>query len=330
MSKILLLGAPGNISESTIELLAEQKHELFAITNFEGDLSYYDGKVTFFRGNRDLKVDLEHAKNVSQAEIVIDYSCFTAEQAQLAVEIFQDEVKQYVFLSTVDVYGYPLSQLPMPESGKWNAPNCDYAANKAICEEIFKNPGIAHLPLTIVRPAYSMGKGFLLTALSRSGGYSLIPRLLAGKPIFSPGDGTALIHAGSAYHTGRMIACIAGDERCIGEDFTLAHDFVLTYDNYISMVAELLNATPNFVHIPSDFVYESGLPGIEDVLLNDLTRHNVFFDNSKFRKFFPDFKWDKPLQETMKEFITANQGKFEDLSTPSFEDKLISAYQNKR
>ncbi|MBC8610732.1 hypothetical protein H8702_06290 [Massilimaliae timonensis] len=48
MSRILLLGAPGNISASTIDLLTEQHHSIFALTNFQGDLSDYQQKVTFF------------------------------------------------------------------------------------------------------------------------------------------------------------------------------------------------------------------------------------------------------------------------------------------
>lgn len=326
MSRILLLGAPGNISASTIDLLTEQHHSIFVLTNFQGDLSDYQQKVTFFHGDRNETNDLIYARDNSKAEIVIDYSCFMPEQAESAVKAFSQMVVQYIFVSTVDVYGYPLSQLPMPEDGKRNAPNCPYAANKAKCEEIFQRPGTEVLPLTIVRPAYSMGNRFLLTALSRDGGYTLIPRLRAGKPVFSPGDGTALIHAGNAYNTGRMIAQIAGDTRCIGEDFTLANDTVTSYDDYIKITADHLNAKPQFVHIPTDFVYESNLPGTEDILLNDLTRYNVYFDISKFRRFFPDFKWKKSLSESIREFIQYNEDNFKDVDTFSFEDQIIEKY----
>ncbi|WP_077533388.1 NAD-dependent epimerase/dehydratase family protein [Massiliimalia massiliensis] len=329
MSRILMLGAPGNISASSIEALSAEHHAICALTHPKKDLDSYGGKVTFYFGDRDNPADLAAAREQAKADIVIDYSCFRPEQAELAVKTFCDTVKQYIFVSTVDVYGYPLSQLPMPENGSWNAPNCEYAANKVLCEEIFQKPGSQRLPLTIVRPAYSMGNKFLLTALSREGGYSLVPRLRAGKPLFSPGDGTALIHAGNAYNCGKMIARIAGDTRCIGEDFTLAHETVSTYDDYIRIVAGQLKTKPSFVHIPSDFVYCCNLPGTEDVLLNDLTRHNVYFDISKFKRFFPDFRWEKSMQESVAEFIAYNEGKYDDLSLPSYEDKLIEAYQNK-
>lgn len=326
MSNVLFIGAPGNISASTIQDLSEQGHSLFALTHYKTNLKPYEDKVTFFFGDRDCMDDLTHARDTAKAEIVIDFSCFLPEQAQMAVDVFQSTVEQYIFVSTVDVYGYPLSQLPMPENGSWNAPNCSYAANKVQCEMVFRNVGQEKLPLTIVRPAYSMGNRFLLTALSRGGGYTLIPRLRQGKPIFSPGDGTALIHAGNGFNTGRMIACIAGDSRCVGEDFTLAHDKIGSYDDYITLVADLLGVKPNFVHIPTDFVYAQKLDGIDTVLLNDLTRYNVYFDISKFRRFFPEFQWTKSLRQSMKEYIEFNEGNWKEPSSLDLEDQLIRTY----
>ncbi len=329
MSKILLIGAPGNISTSAIEDLFQKGHSIFALTTHTKNLDKFKGKVEFISGNRNDAQSLEKAKELAKPEIVVDFCCFNVEQAKISSQIFANCLKQYIFVSTVDVYGYPLSQIPMPENGKWNKPNCDYAANKVLCEEHFKSLGNEKLPLTIVRPAYSMGAGFLLTALSRDGGYSLIPRLLLGKELFSPDDGQALIHVSTGYNAGKMLACMVGDLRCIGEDFTIAHNEITKYDQYIGYVAELLGCSANFVHIPSDFVYSSNLENLDQVLLSDLTRYNVYFDIGKFKEFYPNFKWEKSLKETMQEFIDANKDNFADISKSSFEDEIIELYKNR-
>ena len=50
------------------------------------------------------------------------------------------------------------------------------------------------------------------------------------------------------------------------------------------------------------------------------------FDISKFRRFFPDFKWKKSLSESIREFIQYNEDNFKDVDTFSFEDQIIEKY----
>ncbi len=160
MQKVMVIGGPGNISSSTIQELVNKGFGvgLFSFPNSPFD--EVDKRVKIFPGDRNQPDQLENAFKDFCPEVVLDLACFLPEQATSAVKMAVGKVSQYLFASTVDVYGYPLTRLPMREHDPWQPGTLSqYAANKRTCESIFH----AHqhpekFPLTIVRPAYSFGR----------------------------------------------------------------------------------------------------------------------------------------------------------------------------
>ena len=328
MKKALFIGGPGNISTSTVKELLEQNWEVGVFTLPESPDKGLEGKVRFFRGNRNKPEELDAAITQFNPEVVLDFVCFTPKQATQIVDLTYGRIKQFIFVSTCDVYGYPLSRLPMEEDDPWNLPNCKYASDKRGCEDIFWKKfkeDKKKFPLTVARPSYSMGETFVITAFSRGGGKYLIPRLRAGMPILVPGDGTTLIHPSVAYNTGRMIAQFTGVKECIGKSYTCGQDTFMTHDDYIKLFAKVLGVEPNIVHIPTDLLYSLDSDEVKDSILNDLTRHNVAFSMANFKKDFPNFKWNMPLEEIAKQYIQWNDenGTFADIGEEIYEDKVI-------
>jgi len=123
-----------------------------------------------------------------------------------------------------------------------------------------------------------MGPRFALTAVSRNGGRTLVPRLRKSLPVISPDDGQHLLHAGTARDAGRMIARLVLDPKCLGRDYTVASPAAITYDGYLGLFAEALDVNPRIVHIPTEKIYEfSDYTIYEENLLYDLTSHDVSF-----------------------------------------------------
>jgi nucleoside-diphosphate-sugar epimerase len=259
-------------------------------------------------------------------DAVIDFICYRPEQAQAVAPLMQGRVGQYIFVSTVDVYGYPLARLPQRESDTWNAPNCDYAANKRACEDIFR--AAAGLPLTIVRPAYSFGPPFVLTFNSRSEGRYLIVRLRNHMPILVPGDGTTLMHVSSARNTGRMIARVVGAGPALGCDYTVGHPTFMTQHEYVQLFARAVGAEPQWVHIPSDLILNS--PGTENSLLRVLTGFNVAFSVERFAGHYPDFQWSYSLEQAAHDYVDFHDraGDFPLPGEEILDDRLIRAWRH--
>ena len=283
MEKILIIGGPGNISTSCISTLVEQNYQVAVLTlpisfrkNANGTVKFsifstYEGvempesflsnnklssKIKFYFGDRNKPEIIRAVVDEFKPDFIADFVCFESEQARELTDIIYGKVTHFVFVSTVDVYGYPLSRIPMRETDAFNEPVSDYAKKKRACEDIFKNKfHEKKFPLTIVRPAYSFGPTFMLSFLSRviEGKY-LIPRLRRKMPVIVPSDGKALFHFGSAYNAGRIIAQILKSENTISNSYNCAHEEIYTQDDYIKLISSVIGIEPNIVHIPAEYL----------------------------------------------------------------------------
>jgi nucleoside-diphosphate-sugar epimerase len=304
MKKVLFIGGPANISGHCATALTEMG---FDVSIFTRSLSRDDAgaapKCRLYYGDRMDADSLSVVVREVKPDAVVDFCCFKPAELKPALHALPGTLAQYIFISTVDVYGYPLSHLPMRESDPLRAPNCRYAADKRACEQMLRQSTFSPI-VTIARPSYSMGPRFAITALTRNGGKTLVPRLRAGLPVLSPDDGQRLLHAGTAGDAGRMIAQMVLASRCLGQDYTVASPAAITYDQYLGLFAEALNVKPNIIHVPTEKIYElSDYTIYEENLLYDLTSHHISFSVDKFRSHFPNFEWTCPVGEAVKEFI---------------------------
>ena len=305
MNRVLFIGGPANISGSCAAALADKGLE---VSIFTRSLSRDDAGVAprcrIYIGDRMDARALGEAIRISQPEAVVDFCCFKPGELEALLRLLPKSLHQYMLISTVDVYGYPLSRLPMRETDPMRAPNCRYAADKRACEQMIRQGPLASAS-TIVRPAYSMGPRFALSALSRNGGRTLVPRLRANLPVISPDDGQNLLHAGTGRDAGRMIARMVLDPRCLGRDYTVASPGAISYDEYLGLFAEALGVELHIVHIPTDKIYEiSDYTIFEENLLYDLTSHDTSFSVDRFRDDFPDFECIWPVRDAIREYIS--------------------------
>lgn len=329
MGKVLFIGGPGNISTSALERVLERGHEAAVFTLPNTPTLGYEKRVKFYFGDRNKPTEIERVVGEFRPELAADFCCFTPAQAEGLAGVLRDKVQKLVFVSTVDVYGYPPKRVPLRESDPWSRTVSQYAADKLKCERIFGaeyNRGA--LPLAVVRPSYSFGPPFVLNFFSRKGGLELLSRLRAGRPVVVPGDGQTFIHPGSAFNTGRMIAEIILEPAAIGHDFTCAHPSFMTADDYYRLFARALGVEPVLVHVPKDLLLPLEMKVIPDNLLSELTQFHVAFSVEKFRSFFPDFAWTKSLEQAAREYVEYHdaRGNIPKVGE-GYEDRILAAWE---
>lgn len=329
--RILFLGGPGNISESAIRRFLAKGFPVAAVKRTQDRLIGTAPGLSLYYGNRNERDFLRRVLDEFRPDITVDCTCFEMEQARTAAAAVRESLcRRFIFISTADVYGYPLSRLPMRESDPWRQSLGEYALKKKEIEFFYREAFREGKPyLTIVRPAYSLGKTFALTSFERDRGAFLVTRLRQGLPVYSPGDGTTLIDASAAYNTGMMLARICESDATIGEDYNCGHDRATTYDEYIQAFADAAGVRPNIVHIPTDFMLSLGRKEVEDSILEELAQHNLYFSVEKFRRQFPDFVWEYSLTDAVKDFIAYQEaaGGFEGTEKPMFEDRVVQLWQ---
>ena len=280
----MLIGGPGNISTSCVEELLARNNEVAVFTLPESPDLGLSGKVRFYRGNRNEAAEIAKAFADFKPDTLADFVCFTPAQASALAPVIRGKLKKFLFVSTCDTYGYPLSRIPMSESDPFVKPVSQYALDKLTCEQIFQaEHAKGSLPLAILRPSYSFGPAFVLNIFSRKGGLELISRLRARRPLVLPGDGQTFIHPGSAFNTGRMAAEIILDPRSVGESFTGGHETFMTHEQYYRLFAGVLGVEPVFVHIPKDLLLPLEMKIIPDNLLSELSQFHIAFSEDKFK-----------------------------------------------
>jgi nucleoside-diphosphate-sugar epimerase len=223
-------------------------------------------------------------------DIVIDFACFTEDQAEGLLAALLPGCRQLIFVSTVDVYGLPLARLPMPEAAPWTSPGSAYALAKRAVEARLKaalEPSGA--ALTIVRPTYSLGETFLISLFDRSAA-ELVARLRTGAPILLPDGGCRLIHPSDARDTGAMVALAAGAEAAFGRDYTVGTPrAAMSQKAYLETIARALNVRPRFREVAAQ---ELELQGVLDPgsLWCELTCHDLAYDLSHALADLPGFR----------------------------------------
>lgn len=330
-TSVLFLGGPGNISDSTIGYFLQKGVPVAAIKRTQGSLMGYEGKIRMYYGDRNQLEVLLHALRDFQPDILIDCTCFDlAQAATVACALRIAPVRRFLFISTADVYGYPLSRLPMGEADSWRTPNDDYAEKKKAIEAFYREAlAGTTVGYTIIRPGYSLGKTFCMGAFGRDRGIHMIARIRQGLPVYSPGDGTTLIDAGAAYNTGRMIARICEDNGTIGEDYNCANNQAITYDEYLLSFGEALGKPVHIVHIPTDFMFSLGRREVAESPLGSLTQFHLYFSVEKFRRRFPDFCWEYSIADAVRDYAAYQEslGNFKAVDELRFEDRIIPLWQ---
>lgn len=328
MNRILFVGGPGNISTSAIRKVLDRNWKVGIFTLPASPAEGLETRVEFFRGNRDSLADYKAAFDAFKPDVVLDVCCFKPDQARTALEAVSGRLSQYILFSTVDIYGYPLSRIPMRETDPLVPPISPYASDKRECETIFRAAHDAgKVPLTVVRPSYSFGPAFVLNLFSRAGGRLLVPRIRAGLPVLVPGDGTTLIHPGSARNTGLMAAELVGSDRAIGKSYNLAHEHAITQDDYYRLFGRAVGVEPKLVHVPSELLLPHEMKLIPDNLLSELTRFNICFSVDAFLRDFPVFKYEWSLDEAARDYVRFHDAAGDWLPAgPSYEDRIAAAW----
>ena len=128
----------------------------------------------------------------------------------------------------------------------------------------------------------------------------------------------------------RGLVGLLGQSAAIGQAFHITSDEALTWDRIYRTVADAAGVRePRFVHIASDFI-AACLPESEGGLLGDKA-NSIVFDNSKIRRFVPDFCATTSLPEGVAGAISwydADPGRRQvDEGANVAWDRVIAAYE---
>ena len=239
-----------------------------------------------------LQADISDADSVRKAlgdlefGAVANFLSYNAADAAQAVNVFGGRTRQYLHISTASLYRKPVLQWPIVESNLRHNPFVSYSRDKIAAEdELMRACLHTGFPVTIVRPSHTYDEA----SPPLPGDWTVIDRLARGAEVIVPGDGTSLWTLTHAADFAEGLVGLLGNPRAVGEVFHITSDDVYTWDQIYSIVAEALGVEPRIVHIPSEHIL-AGAPDWfwSELIIGDLS-HSAVFDNSKIRRYVPEF-----------------------------------------
>jgi nucleoside-diphosphate-sugar epimerase len=284
---VLYIGGTGTISASCVRRSVAAGMSVYVLNRGHNvkHRSLPDS-VTWLQGDVQDTASVRKAIGDLEFGAVANFLSYNAADAAEAVDVFRGRTRQYVHISTASLYRKPVLQWPIVESNLRRNPFVSYSRDKIAAEdELMRACVTIGFPVTIVRPSHTYDEA----TPPIPGDWTVIDRIARGAEVIAPGDGTSLWTLTHAADFAQGLVGLLGNPRAIGEVFHITSDDIYTWDQIYTIVGGALGVEPRIVHIPSEHIL-AGAPDWfwSELIIGDLS-HSAVFDNSKVRRYVPDF-----------------------------------------
>jgi nucleoside-diphosphate-sugar epimerase len=328
--KVLFIGGTGLISTACTQLAAARGIEMFLLNRGQSRKDEVPEGVTVLTANARERESLLKAIEGHEFDVVVNWINFTVQDVERDIALFDGKVDQYIFISSASAYQKPPSDYLITESTPLVNPHWQYSRDKAACEErLIEQERKTGFPFTIVRPSLTYGQSMIpLVVGSWSRPWTVIDRMLRGKKVIVPGDGTSLWQVTWNGDFAKGLVGLLGNQRAIGHAFHITGDEVLSWNQIYQEAGRAVGVEPDIVHIPSDLLCAYS-PEDEGSLWGDKV-WSVVLDNSKIKRFVPDFvcttTWAQGVRKAIAWFRADAKRQAVDEKANALWDRIIAAY----
>ena len=279
----------------------------------------------------DINQEDETAKHLEgrHFDCVMEFIAFVPKHIERDVRLFKGKTDQYIFISSASAYQKPVEDYPITEQTPLINPYWEYSRNKADCEAYLKD--VEDFNVTVVRPSHTYNNHMIMAVMTRWGfEYAHIKRLMDGKPIIIPGDGTSVWTITHASDFANSFVYLIGNSKAYGEAYHITSNRLYTWEQLSNIMADALGVKATYVHIPSDVIIKH-MPEMEGPLLGDKS-WSAIFDNAKIKAISQAYTSNVGYADVIDDVITHYQShpELQNISE-SYEllyDQLVNKYQN--
>jgi nucleoside-diphosphate-sugar epimerase len=182
-------------------------------------------------------------------DVVYDVNAYRPEDVKLMAERLRGRVGHYVFISSTVIYAasdrLPIAEdFPLDRSPEQN----EYGRWKIECEDLLVREWREHgFPATTVALSMVFGPNNILPDREQR----MFARLLQGRPILIPGDGSTLAQIGHVEDQARALRMLAGKPVGLGRRYNLTGADYFSADGYVDTFAAVVGVKPDKVYIPA-------------------------------------------------------------------------------
>jgi nucleoside-diphosphate-sugar epimerase len=325
--KVLFIGGTGNISSSVSRHAVDRGIELYLLNRGK--------RISKIAGVKSIIGDITHPEEINSVlkehtwDAVVNWIAFHEQDIARDFELFHGKTKQYIFISSASVYQKPLAFPIVTESTPLANPFWQYARDKIACEMVLNSYyRQERFPVTIVRPSLTYDT-VIPVPIGGWTDYTIVDRIKKGKKIIVHGDGTSLFTITHADDFAKGFLGLLGHQQAIGESFHITSDELLTWDQIYQALANAVGCEASIVHIPSDILAECN-GELRGTLIGDKAA-SVVFDNTKIKRFVPEFTavipFNRGIQRTITWFESDPLRQIIKKETNDWMDTIIGQYE---
>jgi nucleoside-diphosphate-sugar epimerase len=329
--KILFIGGTGIISTAVSKLVVSNNDELFVL-NRGNNNDKLPKNVTFLKGDMNNEKEIKELLKGFYFDVVVEWIAFDVEQVKRDYRIFKGITKQYVFISSASAYLKPVTKYPITEDVPLGNPFWEYSDNKRVCEEYLNSVSNKDFNVTIIRPSHTYDEELLVYILTSWGNpMTQLDRILKGKKVIIPGDGTSLWTLTFNADFAIGFVEVLGNPLAYNEAFHITSNIYYTWEQLNEILCNALGVKPNIIHIPTEFIIKHA-PHFKGPLLGD-KMWSTIFDNSKIKKLAPNFnpktRYEDVAPIQIKHILENKELQSIDFDHNELMDKIISEYEKK-
>lgn len=330
--KLLFIGGTGIISSACSALAITRGHKLFLVNRSVSRKLPIPEDATVLQAD----VYAEEARLAAllaghRFDAVVDFLAYTVNDIERDLRLFRGSTDQFVFISSASAYQKPVRNYLITEETPLENPYWEYSQNKIACEDrlmqAYREEGF---PVTIIRPSHTYGPTQIPFGVSSwLHPWTVIDRMKRGQKVIVPGDGTSLWVLTWNADFAKGLVGLLGNENALGEAYQITSDEVLSWDQIHLEAYQALGLEPNLIHIPSDLIARFD-PHAWGSLVGDKS-NSVVFDNSKIKRFVPDYscevKWAEGVRRSLAWFAAHPEFQTTDHEMNATWDRIIASFE---
>ncbi|MBI2886897.1 MAG: NAD-dependent epimerase/dehydratase family protein [Chloroflexi bacterium] len=255
--KVLVMGGTRFNGLHLVQELVRQGHDV-TIFNRGVTQAKIPRAVRRLYGDRKDHQQMREVLGKEAFDCVQDISAYTRDDVQSMVELFQGRTGHYICASSTVVYA-ATSVLPMDESFPVNRTErqSEYGRNKIACEEyltdIYRRTGF---PVSVTRFSMVFGPHNIIADREQR----MFIRLLQGRKVLIPGDGTTLSQIGHVEDEARALAMMMHIPRSYGQIYNVTGKQYWSDEGYVDTFAKVLGVEAKKVFVPAPVMDELWSP----------------------------------------------------------------------
>jgi len=250
--KVLVMGGTQFNGLALVNELVYEGHEVTVVNRGKSDKVELPRCVKRLYCDRTNAVQMKEVLGGLEFDCIHDMSAYQLEDVQLMEEIFRGSTGHYIFASSTAIYD-STKLLPITEEHPVNntVQQSDYGIGKIRAEEfLIRKYRQTGFPVTIGVLSMMFGPNNILPDREQR----MFKRILSGRPVLIPGDGTTLGQIGHVQDGARAFRMMMQQPVTFGKRYNLLSDGYYSDEGYVDTFAAVTGVSPEKIFIPSQLM----------------------------------------------------------------------------